>query len=495
MRPRTLLLLAAVAGSISVGVGACSVDVDLPFENSGTPTPTLPPCELTVPEEPSRLHVSPTGNDVAGDGTPGAPFRTISTALANGPVLFVEGGDYAEDALTITSTDVRIYGNFSSDWLVRDEVAFPTTVNAGPLGVRITGAAGAEITAHLDGLFVVTAPGDLVHAASYGLFATWANLTVNCLSVIAGNGRDGAAGAVAPLLFIPPTAPPPPSGVPTGGRLGGAGGVGCVGGGDIDATGGAGGDGALTMMTGGDVMATAGEPGASTNAAGGDPSANDSMLPGGDGTDGPNGIAGPGGLAGAAAGAADETGWLGGGYAAGQAGGSGHGGGGGGGAGANGIGNGGGGGGGGGGGCGSPGSAGGEPGGGSIGIYLWHSTVSGVNLLVTTGEAGDGGIGAPGVAGGPGSAGALGAQVPSAVGGSGGNGGFGGPSGGGGGGAGGASVGIFTAEASSLDVPEDELLIGLGLAGAGGAGGPGSEVDAGNPGADGEAGILDDRYP
>ena len=310
-------------------------------------------------------------------------------------------------------------------------------------------------------------------------------LTIRSFTIVAGSGADGDDG------FTPgPTEAGVPGGDGGGGTAdGGAGGVAGARGYHYCGPGGNGGKGGAAGLNAGDEGGDgwSGYNGGGPGGTGGPGSAGTfgvAAQPGTSGVDGVAGIPGASGMGGDGGGMASAR-WNGsdGEHGAYGTGGSGGGGGGGGGgnfdfrlsppqdppdAGA-------GGGGGGSGGCPGQRGYGGDAGTGSFGIYLYRSSVTVEDSVVTTGPGGSGGGGGSGRSGGTGGAGGAGGQGAegSGAGGHGGKGGNGGRGGNGGGGSGGVSFPILVGEGSALTESGNTLVPGPGGPGGGpnGAGG------------------------
>ncbi len=139
------------------------------------------------------------------------------------------------------------------------------------------------------------------------------------------------------------------------------------------------------------------------------------------------------------------------------------------------------------GGCGGDGGESGGGGGSSFGLFVSDGTAPVIqNNIIFGGAGGSGGVGARaghGGAGGSGGAGGTSTVFCAQNAGNGGDGGDGGPGGGGGGGCGGSSFAIYTAAIGSPTYC-DSNMVDVGLAGAGGQGGP-SLVNNGSAGANG----------
>ena len=450
----------------------------------------------------------------AGDGTMGAPFKSIAAAAtaASGSDLYVRSvGIYDESDATIElASGMSVYGGFDEDWnrdadrravIIGDEVAMKVfgsaerwiasielssadVVGEGPsIGLLIS---GAQVVNLVDSRVVsggggAGSPGGS-GAVSIGVLATDVDqLSIERSTVNGGTGGNGGIGPDADEVA----------------EVGGSGGA--ANGRDAGSGSGAGGAGGR----GGETSSGAnGGSGQSSGGQGGTNSAPDGR-PGGGGDGGVGGNGGDGGtklvsvlddetVPVGAAGGTGEPGIAG---RGGAGGGGGFGpplvaGGGGGGAGA--------------GGAPGRGAGGGGGGGGSVGLHA-----VGVDRLVISesliaggrgGNGAAGGAGVPGGAGGRGGSGAVGVDGAVADGGDGGGGGAGGGGGhggAGGGGAGGPSYGMLTTRVAELFIDSTRLRGGSGGAGAdggaggrvGGTGGDGSNRMGGISGSPGEPGV------
>jgi hypothetical protein len=447
----------------------------------------------------------------AGDGSMGAPFKSIAAAAAaaTGSDLYVRSvGIYDESDATIElASGMSVYGGFDEDWnrdadrravilgagvamtvlgnaerwIASIELSSADVVGEGPsIGVLIS---GAQVVNLIDSRVVsgrggAGSPGGN-GAVSIGVLAT----DVDQLSIERStvNGGTGGNGGIAP--DTDDVAEVGGSGGDANGRNAGSG----------SGAGGAGGRGGETSN------GANGGSGQSNGGQGGTNSAPDGR-PGVGGNGGVGGVGGDGGTNLVSA-VDDETDPVGAAGGTGEPGIAGRGGGGGGG----GFGPllvaGGGGGGAGAGGAPGSGAVGGRGGGGSVGLHaIGVDRLVILESLIAGGRGGNGaagGAGAPGGAGGRGGSGAVGVDGVVADGGDGGGGGAGGGGGhggAGGGGAGGPSYGMLTTRVAELFIDSTRLRGGSGGAGAdggaggrvGGTGGDGSNRTGGISGAPGE---------
>jgi hypothetical protein len=446
-------------------------------------------CDGIDGTEKNAVFASPNGND-ANVGTKTSPKRQIqaavTAAVGTGRYVLAARGSYGR---VVLATNVAIYGGYDpADWS-RPENG-PTQITGGPEGILATNAQGVILQL----LGVQGNNGGVSERSAYGIRAiNGSSLTLQRVTVTAGNGMTGATGANGrPGLNggnggLPSIAAPYCDWVDDSFQdLGGAGGdspVGRLGGkGGKQGAGEDGGPGGTGLF---------GTPGGAGGKSGnpGKPGAN-----GRDGTTGASGLGGDGGTNSTALAAAT---WIGVDAGFGRIGDAGNGGGGGGGGGGqtgvfvdDGTGNPGGGGGGGGG----PGFAGdgGRFGGGSFGVYLHNSTVVTEAGSIAAGQGGAGGRGGDGGPGGVGGVGAPGDdECLSEVGrgGTGGRGGDGGLGGAGGGGAGGPSIGVMKVGTSTATLTSTTVQVGQ--PGPGGALGSGGTVGA----VPSQAGIAQAFYP
>jgi hypothetical protein len=459
----------------------------------------------------------------------------IARAVAEGrPHVYVQSAVYAE--IVRMASGVNVWGGFDAGWQRDTRSAPGHEVRIAPTSADAATEQFVAVFAH--DLGAQATLGDLVIDApdatgtlsgngrsSYGIHAKNALLVIERVTVLAGNGAngaDGSAGMNAGTVGVTSSMDGDPGGdaheetfacnIDDHGA-GGAGGTNTCPAGSINPNGGRGGDGGEMDTSCGwtgacsDCDATNGDGGsnASTYMAGvygygggGGPGLGSGCNPNGAGGDAADGIV----VNGAAGGGGDGNGALSGDYWNAEAGGAG-------GVGAHGSGGGGGGGsggcddgidswgaGGGGGGAGGCRALSGGGGGGSFAVFAHTSTVNAIDCAITRGTGGaggDGGTGGRGQSGGPGDQGGS-ASGDSAGGGWGGNGAHGGHGGGGGGGAGGISYGFFGYASS---VFQSCTFVG-GTAGSGGSGGvsaPTAPVgdNDGNDGAAGSGGSVGDN--
>jgi hypothetical protein len=466
--------------------------------DSGPPPSCIPSLNSTPVDKSCGVFVSSeSGNDATGTGTPMNPYKTITTALANGSTIYACAGTlpYAE-ALSVNKR-VTLFGALDcGTWAY--VAAKPTQLTAASDMVPLTfssSAGGSDV----EDFAIMAADAMKDGGSSIGVIADGITASFARLDITAGNGKEGLNGTT-PTASVGPTDPTDPT------IVGIAGSNACMatsvqlGGAPVDnpicgSTGGKGGDGSVSSGSSGDLQPTA----SAQTALGGagqpntDPGNIWSCLAGSGlgagGTTGGNGAPGTGAKS-TDLGTLDATvGYTG---VAGQSGGPGtpgQGGGGGGGAkgksscaGASG-------GSGGAGGCGGNGGGGGNPGGASIGIVSLGATLTFDAVTIAVGTGGKGGDGGPGQVGGVGGNGGQGGlgnnagqNLSSAC--SGGGGGPGGTGGTGGGGRGGHAIGIAytgTTAPSTMGVS----FSNTGTVGMGGAG----DDSMGNMG-DGVAGIA-----
>jgi hypothetical protein len=431
------------------------------------------------------VFVSTTGTDAPGAGTAGAPFATVSYALANlgtSTSVYVCGGTYT-DQITI-HTAVSLYGGMACSGGVWSYQPSSMVRIAGTSSSFVLKIDAQQATVDVEDLEFDGTAASLPGSSSV---AVWVNATPNAtLHRVSATGGPGAAGS--PGFDVVSN-----YGTPTAATAGNANGGGS--GGIVHCF-----DGSMSVggAGGGPALASGGLPQyvspipIGINGAGGQ-SQGACQGGGGSGTPGSDGQGGTGGP-----GVAPETGlpplgvfvlatssWQPGAGSPGLAGSPGQGGGGGD------LGSGGAGGGGGAGGCGGAGGRGGGGGGASFAllainspILLDHCILQG-GLGGAGGQGGDGQPGQPGAAPGPGGA-------PGCAGGAGG---YGGGGGGGGGGAAGFSVGL--AYVGMIPTLENGTLTGgaltpatFGTGGGGGSSDPGGSSTAAAQGGHGGAGMA-----
>jgi hypothetical protein len=417
-----------------------------------------------------------------GDGTKAKPFKSIADAgKSNKSRIFICSGDYKEAASVTLSNGVEVYGAFAAcpgggDWLWDGAKRASLTGAADVPAVKVT-----KGQTRIEGLIVTAPPAAAMGASSIALLADLADLTLQDVDLLAGDGAPGAEGEL-----------------PSSDSIAGAAAV-------LDATMNAcnlqpfGGAPGITTCEDGETKGGDGGKGGTVPANNGAPGTDGSPIPdpnpdayglggvikaNGDcsiGQNGMDGNTGGPGEGGADKGVLTSNGISGGDGQDGQSGSRGHGGGGGAGSkagnfckvGMNTIpGPGASGGGGGAGGCGGKGGGGGKAGGSSVGLVSLASTLTLSGVAIHTQAGGNGGNGASGKAGGIGGAGALGGASSGLAGSkpgcTGGTGGLGGDGGTGGGGRGGHSVGIaFTGAMPNV---EATVTFEVGTAGMGGTG-------------------------
>jgi hypothetical protein len=455
-------------------------------------------CDGMDGEEAKAVFVAVAGADTDGCGARNTPCATIQKGIDEADAqakrdVYVSAGDYTRFFMR---SGRNVYGGFGTGFE-------RTMATAG--GVSVDGGAdpvlGELATVRAQDMPAATRLADMTlngadatdpGQSTYTLYASDASLILARVTINAGDGAPGDAGADGDVGDVGG------DGDDASGTSGGVGGsaiAGCDGGTGANAPSGVsagseGDDG--SSPPGGGTAGQGGGAGSSgscsttSSSNGGD--APPPGQPGGPtaGGVGPVGSDGTGAAA-APAGGLAET-WLGAAGGTGAKGGPGGGGGGGGSGGGTAHGTnypvctscssvaGGAGGGGGGGGDGGTGGSGGDAGGGSFGIYLWDATLVIEGSTVDAGTGGDGGDAGGGGTGGTGGSGALGAAGVTHVsscstrhggngadGADGGQGGSGGP---GGGGAGGPSIGIVEGGTSSADI--QSTTISAGTPGSGG---------------------------
>ena len=156
-------------------------------------TPDDPKCL----DEATALFVSITGDDAAADGTRSKPFATLAAALSQvTPTkrrIYVCDGTYPEDVrLTASHAGVSLLGGFTCDWSVStDKPRFGVS----PLALEVDGAAGVAIANIVFQAADATEPG----ASSIAAFVNASEVTFKGVSLLAGNGMNGADGVLVPF--------------------------------------------------------------------------------------------------------------------------------------------------------------------------------------------------------------------------------------------------------------------------------------------------------
>ena len=433
-----------------------------------------------------------TGND-SNSGSMVAPLATIGAAIAtqdNGRPILVSTGTYNE-SLNLKN-GASIYGGYAAADSWSRSNANGATIAGGVTAVTALSISSTTLLTHLNITASSNTSGD-----SIGLYANASSgLVLRNLSITAQDGADGTDGTGGTAGDDGNAGTEGTQGCDgcSGDGWGGSGGTGCLtwNGGGFGGRGGYGDNNGLNGDHGNsdDTGGTRGSGGSGDGShsclfgcggggAPGEHAAQNEDLDGSDGTDGVGGD-GIGTISGDKWTPSDGTNGT-----SGSAGDGGGGGGGGGGSDCCLDDRGGGGGGGGGGGCGGSAGTAGTGGYSSFGVFLYDSSITMVNVDVTSGNAGDGGAGKPGGSGGTGGArGAYGAAADDGDrGGYGAKGGDGGDGGDGGGGGGGLSYCIFRSGSSSPTLTN--ISFSHGNAGTGGAGGQST-----NGGSNGSSGNL-----
>ncbi len=460
--PDRLRCPAAAAGGTDAGGGGNGGSPPSSSVGEGSGGEVFDPCAPseqgnTVPNS-CGIFVRLEGKDTD-PGTSDLPVATLAKAVqlaAGKGHIYACTQTFAEN-LTITA-GLKLYGGLdcNQSWLYSGSGGTPTVI-APAAGIPLVLTSSAD-GVRLRGFQFVAPPGVAPGGSSIAVLATGVTGVIESSELVAGAAADGSPGS---------DASPGANGTPADGLVGGdacltaspvaaAGPTNDCG----DSSGGAGGVGGLSMGGKG----APGAPGASGSGGSGDPGGGWTCASGGDGHSGADAGKGTSGPGGATLGKLAADGYHGADGANGERGKAGQGGGGGGGrsgspcpggkVGA-------GGGSGAAGGCGGNGGGGGHAGGSSLGIVSVASSLTLIDVSITTGKGGDGGRGGsgqPGASGGKGGSGGKGSNgaLPGC---SGGDGGRGGDGGSGGGGRGGHSIGIAYGGAPPV-VKGGSILVG-----------------------------------
>ncbi len=142
------------------------------------------------------IYVSPAGDDT-GNGTRGAPLRTINAALAladsfGTPRVNVAAGTYAENVEL--RSGISLYGGYDPATWTRDPATFITTI-----GPAVTDTATAV---HGDSVFGITIDGFTIRSgdasvprqSAFGILLTRSVATISGNHIISGNGAAGGGG-------------------------------------------------------------------------------------------------------------------------------------------------------------------------------------------------------------------------------------------------------------------------------------------------------------
>lgn len=405
-----------------------------------------------VVDEDFGVFVSPKGSDETGEGTRERPYGTlghaVELAVSEGKRVYAcatEGVFEETLALNAEHEGLELFGALDcSDWTPNPALRAPVLAPEGSALVIEGVTEGVTVESFRFEAPDAELPGE---SSVAGFIQSSKNVTLRSVTLVAGDGADGANGVTEPVAFPAKSELDGHAGTATtpGAKVV----VECAAGGTTE--GGVGGT--IDPSGGGPGMPNHEGPGGEAGLVG------ESCGSGGTGQDGADAPASPAGAGAQSHGTLGPSGWQPADGEPGTPGLPGQGGGGGAGAPTGGGGSGGGG------GCGGVGGAQGQGGGASIALLLLDAPVTLLDAELVAGRAGRGGAGDGGQAGQKefGFAGSFG---PGACGG--GAGGLGGDGGAGGGGAGGLSVGLaIQGEAPSLE----ETTLTPGTAGAGGLGG------------------------
>jgi hypothetical protein len=218
----TLLVVACVGEDPAVA--SADADGGADGADGGSPEPIVEDTPCNPEEAPGDgLFVSGQGDDSAGDGSPGLPFKTITKALekaTSGTALRIhlDAGVYAEQVtVPKLKADVTIDGDWRATGVVWTRACGPNrrglTIVRSPtaVGVRVD-SVGAALT--IQNLTVMTRaegpavpPPDSPGESTYGVFIRGAGTKVSLINVEVRAGSGGAAGKA--------TNPPKPATVST----------------------------------------------------------------------------------------------------------------------------------------------------------------------------------------------------------------------------------------------------------------------------------------
>jgi hypothetical protein len=473
---RGAVVIAWLATLSATSLGACvfhsADDCEVthtcpPVTDGGVPTGCDPSKSAGPVADSCGVFVSVSGDD-GNAGTKEKPVKTIGAALGKGTAIYACAGAMPFSKAVTVSKAATLFGALDcTTWGYDATNKTQLTAAADAVPLTLGSAAGGS---EVHDFAITAADAMTAGGSSIAIIDDGASLVLERVSVTAGAGAKGDAGAVQMQVVTAPTAD---------GSMGQAN-MTCMLAGPI-----AGGGGGKNMCGG---IATSGGVGGQgiADVSGGNGNPGNPMLPSNGGSGqvgaascnasdpkGADGTSGSGGMGARGIGDISSTGYLGATGMVGMAGSPGQGGGGGGGAhacdsptdmfaGPSG-------GGGGAGGCpGEPGNL-GQSGGSSIGILVLGAAVTLKTASITTHDGGGGGTGGDGQLGGNGGQPGNAGGGASCSGGKGGQGGAGGP---GGGGAGGHSIAIAMKGGTLPDLSSTTTVPGMG-----GSGGPGGNMD------------------